>query len=255
MEPKNHYKGNIMSFIVYTEEKRIKQLNKFQSLINIKFNNVYLLNRALTHRSYVNESEIKVKDNERLEYLGDSVLALVINEYLFKRFEDYQEGNLAKIKATVVSENMLVNIAEELSIGEYLLLGKGEENSGGRTRASIQANSVEALIGALYIDKGLRYTKNFILGLFKKHITQVDKIPTMRDPKTTLQEIVQKKYKDKPVYSLLSEEGPDHEKIFTIALIVNNRTISTAKGSSKRKAEIEAARMALKGINKGTISI
>ncbi|MBN1500511.1 MAG: ribonuclease III [Spirochaetes bacterium] len=236
-------------------KQRNKILNKFQSRLRINFKNPSLLNRALVHRSYANENLNEIHDNERLEYLGDSVLALIINEYLFKHFENYHEGDLAKIKSAVVAEELLVKIARELDIGEYILLGKGEENSGGRTRDSILANTVEAVIGAMYLDCGLKKTKQFVLSLFKKHIVRIDKLPSLRDPKTTLQEIVQKKYKEKPVYRLIAESGPDHNKQFTVELEINEKKILQASGSSKRKAEIEAAMNTLKLLDQRKISI
>ncbi|MBN2434528.1 MAG: ribonuclease III [Spirochaetes bacterium] len=229
-------------------KNRSKDLNRLQKILKVKFTNLDLLNRSLTHRSYANELPYPVKENERLEYLGDSVLGLVINEYLYKRFESYHEGDLAKIKSTVVSEEMLAAVAFELKIGQFILLGKGEENSGGRSRLSILANTVEAIIGAMYLDRGLKASKKFILSVFKKYIDQVDKIPTMRDPKTSLQEIVQKKYKKKPDYILLKEEGPDHEKLFTVALTINGRVVIEGSGTSKRRAEVDAARKILNKI-------
>ena len=236
-------------------KKKNKLLNKIQSRLRVKFKNKSLLFRSLVHRSYANESNSTIRDNERLEYLGDSVLALVINEYLFKHFGDYHEGDLAKIKSAVVSEEMLVKIARELDLGSYILLGKGEENSGGRMRDSILANTVEAVIGAMYLDCGLKKTKGFILSLFRKHIDKIDKLPSLRDPKTALQEIVQKKYKLKPEYLVVEESGPDHNKKFTIELKINNRKINRACGSSKRKAEIEAAMQTLKKLEQGKIKI
>jgi ribonuclease-3 len=230
------------------EIKRLKELNKFQKTLRIRFSNKNLLNQALTHRSFANENQNNIKENERLEYLGDSVLGLVINEYLFKRFDEYHEGDLAKIKSSVVSEETLATAALEIEIGSYLLLGKGEENSGGRTRPSILANTVEALIGAMYLDCGLKNTKKFILNIFKKYIDRVDKIPNMRDPKTTLQELVQKKYKNKPEYQLLKSDGPDHKKIFSVALLINKKVIIEGTGTSKRRAEVDAARKVLSKI-------
>ncbi len=154
---------------------RYKQLSILQNIIHVKFKDKRLLNRALIHRSYVNESSAdKIKDNERLEYLGDSVLGLIVNEYLFKRFEEYPEGDLAKIKSAVVSEATLAKVAHEIEIGKYLLMGKGEELSGGRDRSSILANSFEALIGAVYLDSGLRECRKFILSLLKKDIERID---------------------------------------------------------------------------------
>lgn len=228
-----------------------KIVNKLQSAIRVRFTNKNLLLRALTHRSYANEMNGTLKDNERLEYLGDSVLALIINEYLFKHFAEYHEGDLAKIKSAVVSEEMLYKVALEINLGEYILLGKGEEKSGGRERVSILANTVESLIGAMYLDCGLKKTKKFTLDLFKKHIANIDKRPSLRDPKTSLQEIVQKKYKTKPEYKVIDETGPDHHKQFTVQLTINKNFIVKATGSSKRKAEIEAAAKAVNQINRG----
>ncbi|MDA3901237.1 MAG: ribonuclease III [Spirochaetes bacterium] len=229
-------------------KNRSKALTKLQNILKVKFTNLDILNRSLTHRSYANELPYLIKENERLEYLGDSVLGLIINEYLYKRFESYHEGDLAKIKSTVVSEEMLAAVAFELKIGQFILLGKGEDHSGGRKRPSILANTVEAIIGAMYLDCGLKQTKKFILSVFKKYIDQVDKIPTMRDPKTSLQEIIQKKYKKKPDYMLLKEEGPDHKKLFTVALTIEKRVVIEGTGTSKRRAEIDAARKILNKI-------
>ena len=153
-----------------SKKSRNRQLSKLQKNLKIKFRDKSLLNRAMIHRSYVNEMRTGHKDNARLEYLGDSVLAVVINEYLFKRYEDYLEGDLAKIKSAVVSEVTLAKIASEINLGSYILMGKGEERSGGRIRSSILANTLEALIGAIYLDAGLKASKKFILSLFKSDI-------------------------------------------------------------------------------------
>ncbi|MGL4368243.1 MAG: ribonuclease III, partial [Spirochaetota bacterium] len=221
----------------------------------IKMKDIALLDRALTHRSFSNENSKQFRDNERLEYLGDSVLGLVVNEYLFKRYEDYLEGDLAKIKSTVVSEDVLSQVAHEINLGGYLLLGKGEENSGGRDRASILANTVEAVIGALYLDSGLKRTKDFVLTMLKPHIEQINRMEYMRDPKTALQEYVQKKYKEKPIYEVVDESGPDHLKEFTVRLMVRGREVLTGTGSSKRRAEMDAARNALSRLYEGSLSI
>ena len=234
---------------------RTKQLNRLQSSLRVRMKDLVLLDRALTHRSFSNECGKTCVDNERLEYLGDSVLALVVNEYLFKRFADYLEGDLAKIKSTVVSESVLYQVAKDLSLGEYLLLGKGEDHSGGRTRPSILANTVEAVIGALYLDSGLKKSKECVLSLLKKHIEQINRMEYMRDPKTALQEYVQKKYKEKPVYDVVDEKGPDHQKEFTVRLLVCGREILCGKGSSKRRAEMDAASSALGLIHEGALDI
>lgn len=238
-----------------SRKNRTRQLNKLQKVVKVKFKDKSLLNRALIHRSYVNETKSSLKDNERLEYLGDSVLAVVINEYLFKRYEEYLEGDLAKIKSAVVSEATLSKIASEINLGSYILMGKGEERSGGRTRTSILANTLEAVIGAIYLDAGLKVSKRFILSLFKKDIERIDKLSYLRDPKTTLQEFVQGKYKQRPVYEVIKESGPDHKKEFTVGLVVNGKEIAVGTGTSKRKAEMEAAKKVLQEIQKGVSSI
>lgn len=236
-------------------KSRYRQLNSLQIRIKVKFNNKSLLARALTHRSYINESGVDHNDNERLEYLGDSVLALVINEYLFKRYEKYVEGDLAKIKSAVVSEATLAKVADEINLGSYILMGKGEELSGGRERPSILANTFEALIGAAYLDVGLRECKKFILTLLKKDIERIDSLTYLRDPKTTLQEYVQKKYKDRPVYEVIQESGPDHQKEFTVRVVINGKEVATGVGNSKRRAEMEAAKYIMERIQVGEMSI
>lgn len=230
---------------------RYRQLNNLQSILHVKFKNKSLMNRALTHRSFVNESGSEVKDNERLEYLGDSILALIVNEYLFKRFEKYLEGDLAKIKSAVVSESTLSKVAEEISLGKFILMGRGEEMNGGRSRPSILANTLEALIGALYLDSGLKITKKFVLSLMKRDIERIDNLSFFRDPKTTLQEYAQKKYRERPVYEVIEENGPDHLKEFTVRLIIQGRDLTVGVGPSKRKAEMDAARRALEKIQSG----
>ena len=234
---------------------RYRELEKLMSLIGVKFKNKSLLNRALTHRSYVNESGFHAKDNERLEYLGDSVLALVVNEYLYIRFEDYKEGNLAKIKSAVVSEVTLAKASKRLDLGRFIQMGRGEEQCGGRDRASILANTLEAIIGSIYLDLGMKECRKFILALLKKDIERIDSLTYLRDPKTTLQEYVQKKYKERPVYEIVEERGPDHNKEFIVRLVINGEEVHRGEGSSKRKAEMNAAMETLRKIEIGDLSI
>ena len=233
-----------------TKKSRTRKINALQNLIKVKFKNKILLNRSLTHRSYVNESDSNVSDNERLEYLGDSVLALVVNEYLFKHFGEYKEGNLAKIKSAVVSEETLAKLAKVLNLGSFILMGKGEEQNGGRDRSSILANTLEAVIGAIYLDSGLKICRKFVLNLIKNDIERIDNLTYLRDPKTALQEFVQKLYKTRPIYDVIEEKGPDHKKEFTVSLIINGKEINKGSGTSKRKAEMEAAKKALRQFNK-----
>jgi ribonuclease III len=238
-----------------SNKHRTRQLDAFQKIIKIKYKNKSGLNRALTHRSFVNESGQDVADNERLEYLGDSVLALIVNEYLFRHFEHYQEGSLAKIKSAVVSENTLSRVAQRINLGNFILMGKGEEQSGGRDRPSILANTLEAVIGSIYLDSGLKPCRIFVLRLLRQEIDMIDSQSYLRDPKTTLQEYVQKFYKERPVYQVVEERGPDHKKEFVIRLVIKGTTITTGMGSSKRKAEMEAAASALRRIENEGIDI
>lgn len=237
------------------KKHRYKELDKFMSIIKTKFNDKSLLNRALTHRSYVNETGFQAVDNERLEYLGDSVLALIVNEYLYRRFDDYKEGNLAKIKSAVVSEETLASVSKRLLLGGFILMGKGEEQCGGRERPSILANTLEAVIGAIYLDSGLKEARRFVLNLLKKDIERIDNLTYLRDPKTTLQEYVQKKYKKRPIYEVVEERGPDHSKEFIVKLIINGEEVNRGEGSSKRKAEMNAAMEILKKIESGEWSL
>ena len=234
-----------------TRTARYRQVDRLESVLKVKFKDKNLLVRALTHRSFVNEYGPETKDNERLEYLGDSVLGLVVNEYLFKHFGDYPEGSLAKIKSAVVSEATLSKVACDLELGQYIFMGRGEEQNGGRERPSILANTLEAVIGALYLDLGLKACSGFILSLFKDDIERIDGLTYLRDPKTTLQEYVQKKYKERPVYEVVAEKGPDHDKIFQVNLLIDGRLVTSGEGSSKRKAEMNAAKEALKRIAEG----
>ena len=238
-----------------SKKNRYRQLNKLQNILKLDFKNQSLLNRALTHRSFINEVSGNFKDNERLEYLGDSVLGLVVNEYLFKHFEMYHEGDLAKIKSVVVSETVLAKIAMKLNIGGFLLMGRGEELNGGRLRQSILADTFEAIVGAAYLDLGLKETKKFILRHLKDEIERVDALTYQRDPKTTLQEYVQKRFKNRPVYEVVEEIGPDHEKEFVVRLLINDIECGIGKGASKQKAERNAANAVLNDIEEGKFRI
>ena len=234
-----------------TKRHRIRQLDKLMSFIGVKFKNKSLLSRALTHRSYVNESGFQTRDNERLEYLGDSVLALVVNEYLYSSFEDYKEGNLAKIKSRIRRRSR----RRWRTTLPYILMGKGEEQCGGRDRPSILANTLEAIIGSIYLDSGLKESRKFILNLLKRDIERIDSLTYLRDPKTTLQEYVQKKYKERPVYEVVEERGPDHSKEFIVKLVINGSEILRGEGTSKRKAEMDAAMETLRRIETGELVI
>ncbi|ADL12547.1 ribonuclease III [Acetohalobium arabaticum] len=224
-----------------------EKLEELQSKIDIYFADLDLLQRALTHKSYANENrDLNLKDNERLEFLGDSVLDIVVSEYMFNRYPDYPEGKLAKMRASVVSAPTLAAKARELDLGRYLLLGHGEEMTGGRKRSSILADAFEALVGSIYLDQDLDIAEDFIMKLMKVDIESAEAGEHIRDYKTTLQEMIQKRSNARPEYYVIEEKGPDHSKEFTVEVKFNDRSLGEGTGSSKKEAQQQAAKNALK---------
>src|SRR6056297_1281850 len=227
-----------------------KKLNELENKLNTKFSNKKLLRRALTHKSFANEnSDLKIKDNERLEFLGDSVLSLSISTYIFNKYDEYKEGKLAKIRSVIVSAPVLAEKAIELNVGRHLLLGKGEELSGGRKRNSILADTMEAILGAIYLDKGFDYAFEFIISNFKSFIFEVDNGNYIQDYKTMLQEVIQKNSNDRPEYEVVKEKGPDHNKEFYVVVNFEDTELGFGKGKSKKEAEQAAAIHALKQLD------
>ena len=225
----------------------IKNLSKS---LGVKFNDISLLERALTHRSYLNENRDVDKNNERLEFLGDAVLELIVSDYLYKKYPNRPEGDLTSFRSAIVRTESLADASRELNYGKYLLLAKGEEDSGGRDKDYILANTFEAVLGAIYIDQGYMVCKNLVE---KVLITKIDNIVKNRldiDSKTKIQELVQEKYKQTPVYEVVGEHGPDHDKEFIVVVKVGNKIIGKGKGSSKQRAEEAAAQKGVKFINK-----
>jgi len=231
-------------------EERKKELNLFQKHANIRFKRLALLNLAFSHRSYSNEYEQEIDNNERLEFLGDSILGLIVNEFLFYNLPDRTEGDLSRIKSFVVSENYLVEISRKIKIDNFILIGKGEEYSGGRSKKAILADALEALIGAYYIDSGFLKVKKFILTLFVPEIKKVLEDKHQKDYKTLLQEFVQKKFKTYPKYSLVQKKGPDHDKTFWITVHIKNKAFGPGKGKNKKEAEQSAASIAYLELSK-----
>lgn len=226
--------------------ERIQELKFLCQSLEVEFHNLSFLHQALTHTSFANESKnTGAVHNERLEFLGDAVLDLVISEYLFKRFPDLPEGELTKARAHIVCEPTLARRAADAGIGKYLLLGKGEALSGGRERISILADSFEAIIGAIYLDTGFKNAAQFILTKLSQDLQSVERGQYVKDYKTLLQEIVQKNTDSKIVYEVISEHGPDHDKVFEVAVIVNADKMGTGLGRSKKEAEQKAAKQAL----------
>ncbi|MCB1143074.1 MAG: ribonuclease III [Leptospiraceae bacterium] len=229
--------------------QRKEYLTKLLKQLSIPYNTISYYHIALTHKSIRNESPDFLEDNERLEFLGDSVLSLIMTEYLFLQFPYHSEGKLAKMKSYLVSEEVLYQIALPLHLSDYLILGKGESNSGGKDRKSNLANLLEAFLGAIYLDLGLDVARSWILPYLKEFIPRVESQNRANDAKTRLQEYVQKKWKIIPEYILLEENGPDHDKVFTIRVIVKKwEAIGQAK--NKKAAEQTAARNLWKKIVK-----
>lgn len=210
-----------------------------ESIIGYTFKNPELLETALTHTSYANESRAPVKHNERLEFLGDSVLQIVSADYLFHAYADRPEGDLTRIRASLVSEGALFQFAQEIHLGEYLRLGRGEERCGGRTRPSVVSDAFEAVIAALYLDGGMEVARNFILPFITEGKTAED------DYKTRLQEVVQQDPSAVLKYEVTGETGPDHNKQFTVCVWRNGELLAEGRGRSKKAAEQHAAKVAL----------
>ena len=222
-------------------------ISLFERNINYSFNCKNNLILALTHSSYSNEHKnLGVKDNERLEFLGDAILDMVISEYIYKKFPEMPEGELTKLRASVVCEHSLAEIAKNLNFGDYMFLGKGEEITGGRNRVSILADAFEAVIGAIFIDGGFEAVKNYIINLIKEPINNMKTSFKLIDCKTHLQEIVQKNNKNPIIYKIVDEKGPDHNKIFVVNVYNNENIIGVGAGKSKKEAEQNAAFDALK---------
>ena len=220
-------------------------IDELSKTLGHTFKRSELLFQALRHSSYVNEqSDADLEDNERLEFLGDAVLDLAISHLLMDRFEHSEEGALSKYRAAVVDEAGLYQVALTLGLGNYILLGRGEEQSRGREKPSILANTVEALLGALYLDAGFDKTREVIRRLFSPLLARVGTREMVHDFKSLLQEYTQETYKTLPKYRLIKETGPAHDKTFTVVLTINGETLGQSEGKSKKEAEQKVAREA-----------
>lgn len=215
-----------------------------------KFKNQKLFDLAFTHRSFLNESKEKTQSNERLEFLGDSILSFVVSNFLFATFPQFQEGTLTNIRSLIVNTKSLANAAKILEFGSLLKLSKGEEDSQGRGNQSLLADSFEAFIGALFVDQGLEAASAFIHKSLLEEIDKLIDLKVFKDPKSLLQEYVQGRKHLSPVYKVLHEEGPAHAKIFTVGVFINEILTGSGKGKSKQEAEEQAANIALEKITK-----
>lgn len=230
---------NILFYKIERGETLNQQLKKLEKKIGYEFQNKKLLTQAMTHSSYTNEHKVgKHFNNERLEFLGDAVLELVSSEFLFRKYREYPEGELTKLRASMVCEPTLALCAREINLGSYLLLGKGEEATGGRERDSIISDAMEALIGAIYLDGGFASAKEFIDRFV---LNDIENKRLFYDSKTILQEIVQKNFDQVLTYELLEERGPDHDKQFTVQAKIGEMYAGIGTGRTKKAAQQMAA--------------
>lgn len=227
----------------------MKEINieEIEKILDMEFENKGLLITALTHSSYANQFK-DIKYNERLEFLGDSVLQLCITQHLFNNYRNKSEGELTKIRALIVCENSLYEIAKKLSLGSFIRMSKGEELTGGRDRTSIQADCLEAVIASIYLDKGLQVANDFIMKYFEKTIEKAIRQEIILDFKTRLQEVLQKNGEVNITYDLVKYEGPPHRRKFFTQVIIDNKIMGEGCGYSKKEAEQYAARVALEDL-------
>jgi ribonuclease-3 len=214
------------------------------------FKNQKLFEHAFIHRSYLNETKEKLESNERLEFLGDSILTFIVSKHLFNTYPAFNEGILTNLRSLVVNTKSLAIAAKKLDFGSLLRLSRGEEESKGRENDSLLANSFEAFVGALYMDQGLDAVESFIEKILFPNIETYVKNKTFKDPKSLLQEHVQARKQNSPVYKVMNEEGPPHAKIFTIGVFVQNELVGEGVGKSKQEAEEQAAKQALERLRK-----
>jgi ribonuclease-3 len=228
--------------MIYPLRRSMDSLNVLQEHIGYKFKNIELLEEALTHRSYN-----KPYNNERLEFIGDSILNFSIASYLYKKFPDINEGSLSKLRSSLVSQNGLFKVAEYFSLGEYLLLSEAEERNRGRVKKSLLSNGVEAIIAAIYLDSGedIGLIQKFIIEVYEKNFPDISLDSIFKDYKTTLQEITQSHFGVVPTYTVLSTSGPDHEKVFEIGVYIDERLYGKAVGRSKKSAEQNSAKLTI----------
>ena len=235
---------------LYMKKTEMNKIEEFEKGIGITFVNKQLLKDALTHRSYVNEHKECKTHNERLEFLGDAVLELVVSDYLFNKFLTRPEGELTSFRSALVKTESLADTATTLNIGEYMFLSKGEEDTGGRTKNYLLANTFEAIIGAMYLDQGYTACKEFIYAHLLEKLGDIVKNRLDIDSKTKIQEMAQAKYKVTPIYEVIEQKGPDHDKEFTVVVKINSNVIGEGKGSSKQRAEEDAATKGIEYIKK-----
>jgi len=233
----------------YKFTRNMKDLSRLEKIIGVRFKNKDLLKQAMVHRSYLNEHpDFKLPHNERMEFLGDAVLEIIVTEHLFHNFPDTPEGDLTNWRASLVNSKMLAKVADEISLKDFIFLSKGEaKDTNSKARQYILANAVEALIGAIYLDQGVKAAKKFVKTNILSKLDYILSNRLYMDPKSRFQEKSQEETGITPHYDVLSESGPDHAKIFEVGLYVGDELVAKGKGSSKQEAQVEAA---AKGIKK-----
>ncbi len=219
-------------------------MDGLEQKLGYKFNNINLLKNALTHSSYANEVRNGFSSNERLEFLGDSVLSIVVSDYIYKHYPNMPEGELTKLRASLVCEKSLCTFSRELELGSYLMLGKGEDKGGGRERDSILADAFEAVLAAIYLDGGMEPARRHVMNFVLRELKHTDD-EVFKDYKTALQEIIQRNPEESVTYILIDESGPDHDKSFTVEVRLNSNVIGKGTGKNKKRAEQMAAKEAL----------
>lgn len=220
-------------------------MNELYANLGYTFKDANLLKNALTHSSYANETRTLNSSNERLEFLGDSVLSIIVSDYLFKTYKNLPEGELTKLRASLVCEKSLCEFSKQLGLGNYLLLGRGEMQNGGNSRPSILADAFEAVLAAMYLDGGMEVARNHVMRFVLDELKHTDD-EVFKDYKTYLQEVIQKNPEEQLAYVLTDQKGPDHDKLFTVEVHLNSNVIGVGEGKSKKAAEQAAAKQALK---------
>ncbi len=223
----------------------MNDLQALQERLGYTFQNKELLIEALTHKSYK-----QPYNNERLEFLGDAVLDLIVGEYLYKKFRTYDEGKLSKMRASLVNEGGFTSLANHIGLGEYIYLSNAEENNNGRSKSSLLSNAFEAVMGAIYLETGLHKVQEITITLLEHVHPDISLDSLFKDYKTSLQELTQAHYGTTPEYQLIAEHGPDHKKEFEVAVIIDGKRYASACGKSKKQAQQEAAQIALEMLNK-----
>ena len=228
-------------------ENRLNRLNELEAAVGVRFNDRALLQRAFVHRSYLHEAdeETELQDNQRLEFLGDAVLSFIVSELLFRRYPERREGDLTNLRSALVKRETLSRFSKELRLGDYLLLGRGEEENGGRGRHTTLCDTYEAFIGAFFLDQGTAALRKFVEPRLMAEIDRVAPHALTKDPKSRLQEWVQAARGQTPRYKTVHTEGPDHARLFTRQVTIGKQPIGVGQGQSKQEAEQAAAAMAL----------